>query len=171
MATSTVRFVIIVAFVVAGAVLIAQFPDSSTSVLPTGSPNTPGPTGSPSPDGGGQAGNNGGGQESPAPVEGVRLAVYNGTTQTGLASETALKLEQRFGYKINPDTSILNTDAPVEQTALYFVTPEDKPAAEALAGNFFKKVDVRIAKLPADSQVPKGVQVAVYLGTDYANLG
>lgn len=167
MATSTLRFAVIVAFVIAGVVLIAQFPDSSSSALPTSSPP---PTQSQSPSGGGQQHNGGGQETQPPPVEGVRLAVYNGTFQTGLASETALKLEQRFGYKID-DAAILDADAkPVEQTTLYFVTPADKSAAEALASGFFKKLDVKIAKLPGDSQVPEGIQVAVYLGNDYAAL-
>jgi hypothetical protein len=157
----------LLAFVAVSAVVISRFPDTATSARPSGSP-TPSQTASPTASTGGQTGQ-GGGQESPAPVEGVRLAVYNGTTQTGLASETALRLEKR-GYKINPDTSILNADAAVEQTTLYFVTAADKPAAEALANDFFKKLDAKIAKLPADAEVPNGVQVAVYLGTDYAAL-
>ena len=73
MATSTLRFVVIVAFVIAGAVLIAQFPDSSTSVLPTGT-GSPEPTQSASPAGGGQQ-YNGGGESTPPPVEGVKVAV------------------------------------------------------------------------------------------------
>jgi hypothetical protein len=167
MTTSAVRFAIIVGFIAAAVVVLSQFPDSSTSAQPSAS-QTPTESATPSATGGGQA-NQGGGEETPAPVEGVRLAVYNGTTQTGLASETAARLE-KHGYKINPDTSILNADAAVEQTTLYFVTPADKPAAEALATGYFKKLDVKIEKLPADSQVPNGVQVAVYLGTDYAAL-
>jgi LytR cell envelope-related transcriptional attenuator len=169
-ATSTLRFAIIVALVIGGAVLIAQFPDTSTSAIGTG---TPPATTTPSPSGGGNNNGNGGnGQESPSPpVQGVRLAVYNGTYETGLAADVTDKLERRFGYKINHETSILDAESkPYEQTTLYFVTGADKPAAEALADGFFKKLDVKMTKLPADSQVPPGVQVAVYLGTDYAAL-
>lgn len=169
MATSTLRFVVIVAFVIAGAVLIAQFPDSSTSVLPTGT-GSPEPTQSASPAGGGQQ-NNGGGESTPPPVEGVKVAVYNGTFQTGLASETALKLEQRLGVKINPDTSI--TDAPskpVDTTTIYYVSAADKAIAQELA-SFFKKIPdgPKVQRLPANATVPPGVQIAVYLGTDYVN--
>jgi hypothetical protein len=170
-ATSTLRFAIIVALVVGGVVLIARFPETTTSAL-RASPRSPSPAeSSPPATGGGQTNTGGGGaQETPAvDVSGVKLAVYNGTYESGLAAEVADALVNRFDYKIDAETSILDADSkPYDQTTLYYVASGDKDVAEALANSYFKKLDVKILKLPADSQVPDGVRVAVYLGTDYA---
>jgi hypothetical protein len=180
-ATSTVRFAIIVAFVIAGAVLIAQFPEGSTSALDGNASRSPSPSESPSQNGGGQANNGGGqanngggGQETePPPVKGVRVAVYNGTFESGLAGNVADALVSEFEYKIHregADIWVLDApDKPLEQTTVYFVTQDDKPAAEALAQGFFEKLEVKIAPLDDTADVPPRVQVAVYLGTDYAN--
>jgi len=170
--TAAVRALIIAVLVVGGVVVIAQFPDSSARVASTGS-TTPTQTQTPSAPGGTTSGSEStstGTQSAPsAQVKGVRLAVYNGTLETGLAAAAADDLTRRYGYKID-DTWILDAqDRPLDQTTLYFVSPEDKIEAEALADSYFKKLDVKFAKLPAEFTVPKGgVQVAVYLGTDYA---
>lgn len=179
MATGTLRFAIIVALVAGGILLIARFPQGSTA-LPAASPSSPAtqpPAGGGQTGGAGEQTNAGGGQttggeeqQTPSPqIQGVRLAVYNGTYVAGLAAAGADALGQ-LGYKINPDTSILDADAkPWEQTTLFYVARSDKIEAEALANDFFKDLDVKIQKLPADSQAPDRVQVAVYLGTDYAD--
>ncbi|MGZ4109279.1 MAG: hypothetical protein ACXVP7_06295, partial [Actinomycetota bacterium] len=66
MATSTIRFAIIVALVAVGAVLIAQFPQASTGSPSAGNPPAS-PSSTPSTNGGGQNGNgNGGGTQQPA---------------------------------------------------------------------------------------------------------
>jgi hypothetical protein len=173
-ATSTLRFAIIVGLVVGGVLLIARFPEASTSALPESSTSPSASGSSTSTAGGGQTNDGnadtGGGQQTPAAqVEGVKLAVYNGTYETGLAAGVADTLVNRFGYKIDSATSILDAESkPYDQTTLYYVAQDDKIEAEALANSFFKKLDVKIQKLPADFQVPEGVRVAVYLGTDYA---
>ena len=172
MPTSTVRFAVIVALVIVGAVVIAQFPASRTNLA--GSSPSPTPSASAST---GQNGNNGnGGQQSGTEaLAGVKVAVYNGTTQTGLAADVAAKLINRYSVKINSSASnswILNAPSiPVDQTAVYFVTPADKAAATTLADAFFKKLPSppAVQKLPASSPAPAGVQVAVYVGTDYVN--
>jgi LytR cell envelope-related transcriptional attenuator len=171
-ATSTIRFAIIVALVVVGAVVIAQFPRGATSATGT----TPSPsaslTGGPG-GGGGQGNANGGGTQAPTPTaEGVKVAVYNGTTQTGLAADVATRLERKFGVKVNPNTSILNAPSiPVAVTTVYFVSAADKDAATVLADALSKKLltPAKAQKLPDNTTVPAGVQVAVYLGTDYVN--
>jgi hypothetical protein len=177
-ATSTLRFAIIVALVVAGAIVIARFPEASTSARAAGTTSpTPTESSSAATDGGQTGGDNGtgndqgGAQESPAEqLRGVKLAVYNGTYETGLAAGAADQLVSEFHCKIDPATSILDAEGkPYDQTTLYYVAQDDKAVAEALANSFFKKLDVKIQRLPADSQVPPdGVRVAVYLGTDYA---
>lgn len=175
MATSTLRFAIIVALIVGGVVLIAQaFPEGPTSALGGSGSTSPSESASQSP--AGNNNNNGGGGNGQgsggAQVRGVKIAVYNGTFQTGLAADTALKLEERFGYKIDHETSILDAESkPVDPTTIYYATPDDKIEAEALANTFFKKLQaVKIAKMPQDFQPPPGVQLAVYVGTDYAAL-
>jgi hypothetical protein len=177
--TSTLRFGIIVALVAGGVLLIARFPQDATAALSEATPShstEPAAGGGQTTTGGGQ-GTTGGGQgttgeeqSSPSPqVQGVKLAVYNGTYETGLASGAADELRQ-LGYKINADTSVLDAQTkPVDQTTLYYVSRDDKIEAEALANDFFKDLDVKIQKLPEElAPVPDGVRLAVYLGTDYA---
>jgi hypothetical protein len=180
MATGAIRFAIIVALVVVGAVLIARFPQASTGSASAGNPpatpsssqSTGGGGQNGNGNGGGQNGNGGGGTEQPVePLQGVKVAVYNGTTQTGLAADVAAALVKRFGLKVD-STWILNAPSvPVASTAIYYVTPADKAAASDLADSYFKKLSAppEVQKLPDTTTVPDGVQVAVYLGTDYVN--
>lgn len=163
LATSTLRFAIIVILVVGGIVLMNRaFPEQATSALPgsTGSPSpsvtptvgaTETPTGQPSPQ-----------------VEGVRIALFNGTSVTGLAGTAAERLERRFGYVIAQTPA--DAPSPVAQTTLYYRTVSDKVEAEALAATYFKGLDdVRVARLPSRTgNVDDSVQVAIYLGNDYA---
>jgi hypothetical protein len=158
-ATSTLRFAIIVALVVGGILLINQaFPEGATSTLPGGSPQAVSPSPSSSP------------THTPKPkpsptIVGVRLGVYNGTTVTGLAAQVMSTLQQKYGYVAQ---AVGNTPAPVAQTTLYYRTARDKVEAQALAHNFFKHLDVQITKLQPGTDIPKQVQVAIYLGNDYA---
>jgi hypothetical protein len=172
-ATGSLRFVVIVALIAGGVLLIARaFPEASNSALAGDGSPKPSETGSPSASS--TEGADGGQQQQPTSAQGVKVAVYNGTFQTGLAAETALKLEQRFGVKIDDKTSILDAEAkPVDQTAIYYATPDDKAYAELLARGYFKKhgVDPKIAKFPAGFKPPSGVQLAVYVGTDFALQG
>jgi hypothetical protein len=172
-ATSTIRFAIIVALVAVGAVLIAQFPQPSTGSASAGGPSAT-PSSSPSPNGGGQngTGNGGGTQQPTEPLQGVKVAVYNGAGLTGLAADVAAALVKKFGVKVN-SAWILNAPDTVAATTIYYVTAADKAAASDLADSYFKKLPAPppVQKLPDTTTVPAGVQVAVYLGTDYGNSG
>lgn len=163
-ATSTLRFAIIVALVVGGIVLLNQaFPEGGTSALPNpsggASTPTPSPTSKPT--------------KKPKPttspqVVGVKIGVFNGAGVTGLAGDTALMLERKFGYD-----AVQVTDAPasVAQTTLYYRSPSDKAEAQELARLAFKGLEIKIARLDATAtNVDRPVQVAVYLGNDYAAL-
>jgi len=159
LATSTLRFAIIVALVVSGVLLINRaFPEGGTAALPPsgGLSSTPPPTTAP--------------PTTPPPksspqIEGVRIGVFNGTNVTGLAAETASTLEKKFGYI---QAQLGDTpQKPLAQTTLYYRTADDKIEAQALAQNFFKGLKVVISHLPAETGVDKSVQVAIYLGTDY----
>jgi hypothetical protein len=156
--------VIIVALVVGGIVLLNRaFPEGGTSALPNPSGGTsaqsPSPSSSPS--------------RSPKPkpspqVVGVKIGVFNGAGITGLAGDTAIMLERKYGYDA---VQVTDAPAPVAQTTLYYRSPADKVEAQELARLAFKELEVKIARLDATAtNVDKSVQVAVYLGNDYAAL-
>ena len=159
LATSTLRFALIVALVVGGVVLIDQaFPQGGTAAPPpSGTSPSPSPSASPSASP----------QGRPSPeVVGVRIGVFNGAGVTGLAASTALQLEEEYGYV---SAQVDDAPAPVAATTVYYRVAGDRIEAEALARNFFPDLDVKISRLPATAtNVEKKVQVAVYLGTDYA---
>lgn len=167
-ATSTLRAAIIIALVAGGIVLINRafpanegaFGGTATSATPPASPPqtvTPG------------TGQGGGGQKEPEgpQLAGVAVAVRNGTGVTGLARDTAARLQERFD--VNP---IQVDDAPmtVSVTTIFFRRDADQDEAELLARRFFGKLDVQaeVAPLEAGSGVDKDVRIAIYLGTDYA---
>ena len=161
LATSTLRFALIVALVVGGVVLIDQAfpkggvaaPAPGVSSSPSTSPSTR-PSSSPS------------GTPSPQ-IVGVRIGLFNGTAVTGLAATTASTLEKRYGYV---PAQVTDAPSPVAVTTIYYRTAEDRVEAEALAANFFTGPEVKISRLPASStNVEKKVQVAIYLGNDYAS--
>ena len=94
------------------------------------------------------------------------VAVRNGTSVSGLARDTANKLEVKL--EVNP---IQVDDAPstVSGTTIYFRGAGNEDEAEYLASQFFKKIEPKIARLEAGSGVDRDVQIAIYLGTDYAS--
>jgi hypothetical protein len=159
LATSTLRFALIVALVVGGVVLIDQaFPKEGTAAQPpgTGASSSPSPSARPSASPSG----------TPSPqIVGVRVGVFNGAGVTGLAATTASQLEKK-GYV---PAQVTDAPSPVAVTTIYFRAADDRIEAEALAVNFFKDLEVKISRLPASAtNVEKKVQVAIYLGTDYA---
>jgi hypothetical protein len=97
---------------------------------------------------------------------GVRVGLFNGAGVTGLAAATASQLEKKYGYV---PAQVTDAPGPVATTTIYYRTAGDRIEAQALATNFFPELDVKISRL-TDSQtnVEKKVQVAIYLGTDYA---
>ena len=166
LAASTLRFAIIVALVVGGIVVINQAfpsaPSGGTAPIDEVRTITESPSPSPSP------------SESPAAlpsptVLGVRIAVFNGAGVSGLAGDTTAQLEEKYGYVAVQDPA--DAPSPVPVTTIYYRKNKDKIEAEFLANDFFKKLDdVRIAKLQAGADVDPNVQLAIYLGSDYAAL-
>jgi len=166
LAASTLRFAIIVALVVGGIVLINQaFPEageggSGPPIGGTTTATTPPVTPTETPDGAT------GGTRTPQ-IVGVRIAVFNGTERTGLAGETTTTLVDEYGYvAVEP----ADAPSPVAVTTIYYRRNRDRIEAEFLAGDFFKRLDVRVAKLDPDADVDPEVQLAIYLGNDYAAL-
>ena len=171
-AASTLRFAIIVALVIGGVVVIDQaFPAAPSAEGGVTVPIDDGPievSESPSPEPPTGAT---GEQPQPSPtVVGVRVAVFNGTGATGLAGETQTKLTDEYGYVAAQDPA--DAPAPVAVTTIYYRANKDEVEAEYLADNFFKKLDdVKIQKLePGTEDVGRDVQLAIYLGNDYAAL-
>jgi hypothetical protein len=160
LATSTLRFALIVALVVGGVVLIDQaFPQGGTAAPPpSGARSSPSPSASPSASP----------KEKPSPqVVGVRIGVFNGAGITGLAADTAAQLEKDYGYV---PAQVADAPSPVAVTTVYYRVAGDRIEAESLAQNFFPDLEAKISRLPETAtNVEKKVQVAIYLGTDYAS--
>ena len=168
-AASTLRFAIIVALVVGGIVVINQaFTDTTTSGADTGtslhdggigvSPSpSPSPTQPVTPS-----------TSTPSPtVTGTVIVVLNAAGVDGLAGDTTTKLVDRYGYEgLEPGTA----PSLSSNTTIYYAKRKDKIEAEFLANDFFKKIQetVRIAPLPDDQNLDPTVQLAIYIGTDYA---
>jgi hypothetical protein len=170
-AASTLRFAIIVALVVGGVVVINQaFPESTggadTGALPddggievTESPS-PSPSETEPPEDTG----------TPSPVvTGVVIVVLNAAGVDGLAGDTTTTLVEEYGYEaMEPGT------APSLQsnTTIYYAKRKDKIEAEYLANDFFRRIEetVRVAPLPDDQDLDESVQLAIYIGTDYAAI-
>lgn len=168
MAASTLRFALIIALVVGGIVLINQaFPEAAPDASGTPPDNGVVPTDSPSPS---ASPDDDGGTDTPTPsptVEGTRIAVFNGAGVTGLATNTQDELIDRYGFEAGQDPT--DAPAPVSVTTLYWRSPADEIEAEHIANDFFRRLDsVVIARLDRSADVDRSVQVAIYLGTDYA---
>jgi LytR cell envelope-related transcriptional attenuator len=166
-AASTLRFAIIVALAVGGVLLINQaFPEAQgggTSAIPNDGPAvsespSPSPSESPAAD------------PTPSPtVTGTRIAVFNGAGVSGLAGDTQTALVEQYSYVAAQDPA--DAPATVDVTTIYYRSADDKVEAEFLANDFFGELpDVRVARLQAGSDVDRRVQVAIYLGNDYADL-
>ena len=180
LAASTLRFAIIVALVIGGIVVIDQaFPALSSGDGGGGGTTAPPITGG-TVGGTGDTGATGatgatatgptGVDAEPPPTEGVRIAVFNGTDESGLAGETQLRLEERYGYITTQDPADAPAAYPV--TTIYYNAPKDRVQAEYLAGDFFKKLDgVEVVRLdPGTADIDPSTQLAIFLGNDYAAL-
>lgn len=163
MTTTVVKWLVVVGAIVAGVIVLAKAFESA--VQPEAVPSesvSPEAGKSPKPD------------KSPKPEEtvGVRLGIYNGTKEDGLATDVERELKGDDGYVID---QIGNTVDPQDKTTIYYVKGKDADAAQALADAHFK--DAFVLELPADTEVDvdgqkgppdKGVQVAIFIGEDYA---
>jgi hypothetical protein len=174
--TSTIRFVLIAALVVGGIVIINQaFPEGASAggggVPPAADGGGTGTTGTTGVTATGGSGPTGGTTGEPADVptpqvEGVFIAVFNTTGVSGLATEVNDQLEAE-GYVAAQDPA----DAPSSQTTnIFFRGPNDQADAEHIANTIFKKIDVVPTKLQPGNDLDREVQVAIYIGNDYAAL-
>jgi LytR cell envelope-related transcriptional attenuator len=170
---STLRFLIIIALVVGGIIVIDQaFPAVDTGEGATapldGGVDVTGPTGETEPTG--PTAETGGQEPAPSPeVIGVRIAVFNGAGASGLAADTQTLLEDE-GYIAVQDPA--DAPAPYPVTTIYFRAPKDEVEAEYLANSFFEDLDgVEIVRLePGTANIDRTAQLAIFLGDDYATL-
>jgi hypothetical protein len=178
-----IRLVIIAAFAVVGVIVLTQaFPSVSPAATPPpatagggsgGTTATGGGTGSGG-NGGGGGGQQGGGgtQTSPTPAPGpspqdpsnVRVASTTAPRRRNLASDAISQLT-KTGY-VSPNAPQNAPQQNVTTTTIYYKDEQGKVDAQALAQSSFKGADVQ--KLPASATVPKNVELAIYLGSDYA---
>ncbi|MGH2683186.1 MAG: LytR C-terminal domain-containing protein [Actinomycetota bacterium] len=160
LATGALRAALVVTALVVGLFVLSRaFPQTEAPVpqstgaptTPTQEPTTPpGEETTPPP-------------EQPSPdVRGVRLAVLNGTTETGLAATTAQRLKQ-LGYRVD-DEDIGDAQAkPYEVTTLFFRN-DSRLEARHLRDTVFAG-----AKLErATGQLDPDVQITVVVGLDWA---
>jgi hypothetical protein len=171
---STLRFIIIIALVVGGIVVIDQaFPAADTGDGGATAPlddgvDVTGPTGETEPTG--PTAETGNQEPAPSPqVIGVRIAVFNGAGASGLAADTQTLLEDE-GYIAVQDPA--DAPAPYPVTTIYFRAPKDEIEAEHLANSFFEDLDgVEIVRLePGTANIDRTAQLAIFLGDDYATL-
>lgn len=163
LATSTLRALLVVGAVAAGVVILTRaFPgsgDGGVQAPRTAPPVVASPTATPTP------------TETPTPratvtpqVEGVVVAVLNGTTETGLAAATAERLKGE-GYVIKEVGNAESTD----RTTIFFRGRDQGRAnAQYLRDTFFTEVDALVKRLPKGIEVSRGVQLTIVLGLDWA---
>jgi len=122
--------------------IVSSSPTRSTSPLPTVSPS---PTASPR------------ATTSVLPVNRVTVEVLNGTTQTGLARDTAEKIEAE-GYDV---VEVGNQRPPIAKSTIYY-----RPGrrAEALA---FQEAFPEFTVLRELKTLPSGTILRVVMGADY----
>jgi len=159
----TWRIVILAALVAFGAVILSNgFSGGPVAAPPTGPPGPTGPTGDPT------------GTQTPEPpppegqVDGVAVAVFNGTGTVGLAADVTIVL-QDAGYTIGQDA----TDAPnkgVRGTTVYFRGGPDAAQNEAnaqlLADDQFGGAKVRRINPGFADLVKADTDLVIVLGQD-----
>lgn len=90
----------------------------------------------------------------------VQVAVYNGTTRTGLTKLAGDKLAQIEGLQVRERTNAAKND--YEKTIVVDITGENEAVVKALA----QELNATVAELPTGEKEPES-QVLVILGQDY----
>jgi len=158
------RIAVVVALVVGGvAVLAAGFE------APASTPAAPGPHSSPSP----SARPSSRPTPTPAPRKtGVKIAVFNGTSSTGIAAQVQQMLQADGYVPAQPATNSPVT--PINRTVVYYrndaAAAQNHADAQFIATKYFK--GAKVAQLgDSFTDLAKGASVAIVLGQDYAASG
>ena len=167
MSGAPIRAAIVVAAVVAGALVISLgFPASGTLIsAPPSTKATSSPSATPS----APATHKTTPSAPKGHAQGVVLAVFNTTTVVGLAACAATDLS-KLGYVV-PAKNLENAPpgSQASQSQIFFRNAQGKADAKLLANRYFKDKDVKVSKLQANAAVPKGAELAIFLGTQYAS--
>jgi LytR cell envelope-related transcriptional attenuator len=158
LATGALRAALVAAALVVGVFVLSRaFPQTETptpqaTVGPTSSPEetTPPPQETTPPP-----------EQTSPDVEGVRLAVVNGTSETGLAASTAQSLKE-LGYRVD-DEDVGNAQSAYETTTLFF-RDDSRREAKHLRDTVFK--GARLEQAPAS--LNPNVRITVAIGEDWA---
>jgi hypothetical protein len=165
----TARIVIIVALAAGGIAILANGFASGTVVTPPGSgggtvsagSESPSPPSSPSTPP----------KETPSPkVEGVQIAVLNGTNEVGLAGEVQQLLVDD-GYLPAQDADDAEAK-PVPKTVIYFRggagAAQNHSDARYMADKYFDGARVALLDPGQITNVTDSAQVVIIIGVDYA---
>ena len=167
----TVRIIIVAALVVGGVAVLANGFGGAATVAPPGGGVSPSGSVSPS----ASSTPTTPPKETPSPqVEGVLIAVFNGTNETGLAGQVQQTLEAD-GYVAAQDPADAPSK-PVEKTILYFRgganAAQNRSDAKYMAETYFG--GARVALLGSEQtsavSIDKSAQVVIIVGVDYADL-
>lgn len=161
LATATLRAALVVAALVVGVFVLSRaFPQEGAPApqATPGAPTTPPEETSPPAD-----------QETTPPpqqaspdVQGVRLAVLNGTSETGLAAATVERLKE-LGYRVDEE-DIGNAQSSYAVTTLFF-RRDSRLEARHLRDTLFKGGKLE----PATASLNPDVRITVALGQDWAD--
>jgi hypothetical protein len=165
MSGAPIRAAVVVAAVVAGALVLSLgFP--SGGKLIAAPPPKPSPTTSPTPSATTPTKSK---PPQPSPrVQGVVLAVFNTTSVVGLAACAAQDLSG-LGYVV-PAANLKNAPpgSSTPESQVFFRGRQGKADAHLLAHKYFKDKDVKVRKQQHGADVPKGAELVIFLGTQYA---
>lgn len=165
----TARIVIIVVFVAVGIVVLTNGFDGDTSAVSNagdlgGSTPTESPSATPS------ASPTTPPRETPSPqVDGVLIAVFNGTSETGLAGQVQQMLEAE-NY-IAAQEAANSPVSPLPRTTIYYRggpdAAQNRSNAKHLAETYLD--GAKVTRLGPDQSdvVGASAQIAIFLGVDY----
>jgi hypothetical protein len=163
----TARIVIILALAVGGIAVLANGFGSAAVVTPpagAGGSDTASPTSSPSSSPSQPP------KETPGPqIEGVQIAVFNGTNETGLAAQVQQVLEVD-GYVAAQDPADADTK-PVPKTIVYFRggadAAQNRSNARYIADTYFDGARVALLDPELAVDIADSAQAIIIVGVDY----
>ena len=87
---------------------------------------------------------------------------------SGLAATASDELVEQFGVVAETPG---NTSSKVNQTTVYYRVADLEDEAQYLVLQYFDRLNVRVQELPPNTPgVKPTVDIAIYLGTDFASL-
>ena len=164
----TARIVIVLALAVGGIAVLANGFESGAVVTPptgAGGSDTASPSGASASSSPSQPP-----KETPSPqIEGVQIAVFNGTNETGLAAQVQQVLEAD-GYVAAQDPADADTK-PVPKTIIYFRggadAAQNRSNARYIADKYFDGARVALLDPELAVDIADEAQTIIIVGVDY----